>query len=50
MTNVENLELIVNQLPEGVTPKITVLNNNTKYRKNSLFGIKSNGKGCTNKF
>lgn len=48
MTNIQNLELIISELPEGVKPKVTVLRNSTKYKK-SLFGVKSRVSGKNRK-
>ena len=48
MTNIQNLDLIISQLPEGVKPKVTVLRNSTKYKK-SLFGVKSRVSGKNRK-
>ena len=48
MTNIQNLELIISELPEGVKPKVTVLRNSTRYKK-SLFGVKSRVSGKNRK-
>ena len=48
MTNIQNLDLIISELPEGVKPKVTVLRNSTKYKK-SLFGVKSRVSGKNRK-
>ena len=48
MTNIQNLELIISELPEGVKPKVTVLRSSTKYKK-SLFGVKSRVSGKNRK-
>ena len=48
MTNIQNLDLIISELPEGVQPKVTVLRNSTKYKK-SLFGVKSRVSGKNRK-
>ena len=48
MTNIQTLELIISELPEGVKPKVTVLRNSTRYKK-SLFGVKSRVSGKNRK-
>lgn len=48
MTNIQNLDLIISELPEGVKPKVTVLRSSTRYKK-SLFGVKSRVSGKNRK-